>query len=122
MINYFAENISNFIKNIFGEFLNRGNFSIVTTPARRHKDRNFGELTASKIASILGLPFYPFCALATSKQRINAVFKPNNIPKEVNVIVFDDIVTTGSTFSSMKVLLNKYNKNLFFIAGINNKL
>ena len=53
---------------------------------------------------------------------MNAVFTVNVVPKEKNVICFDDFVTTGNTLRSMKVALEKYNKNMLFFSGINNKL
>ena len=46
----------------------------------------------------------------------------NILPKEPNIIVFDDFVTTGQTLLAMKKLLQGYNKNLFFVSPVNNKL
>lgn len=120
MIEFFATNIAGFISVAFGKNLAAGGFALVTTPARRHKERNFGESAAKRVADRLGIKFYPFCALSQNKQRIGAVFLANNIPEERNVIVFDDIVTTGSTFISMNNLLKGLGKNCFFVAGICN--
>jgi adenine/guanine phosphoribosyltransferase-like PRPP-binding protein len=53
---------------------------------------------------------------------MNAVFTVNLVPKEQNVICFDDFVTTGNTLKSMKVALEKYKLNILYISGINNKL
>ena len=53
---------------------------------------------------------------------MNAVFTLSQVPTEPNIIVFDDIVTTGSTLASIKQAFEKYNKNLLFFTGINNKL
>jgi len=44
------------------------------------------------------------------------------VPKEKNVICFDDFVTTGNTLKSMLNALSPYNKNLLFVSGINNRL
>ena len=76
----------------------------------------------ASIAKELGIPFYFDCAHCHSKQRVGAVFDPNNLPHEPNVIVFDDFVTTGSTLLAMKNLLQEHGKNPVFFAGINNKL
>ena len=73
--------------------------------------------------ALLDIPFYEDIAECHSKHRVGAVFtfgaKP---PKESNIIVFDDFVTTGATMISMRELLNPLGKNLVFFTGINNKL
>lgn len=45
-----------------------------------------------------------------------------SFPSEPNIIVFDDIVTTGSTLASIKNAFAELHKNLIFFTGINNKL
>lgn len=120
MVGFFAESLSGLISAFLGPSLSAGGFAMVTTPARRHKERNFAERTAEIIAANLGIPFYTGCATAKSRQRVNAVFEPANIPAERNIIVFDDIVTTGSTFKAMDNLLKGFGKNCIYFAGINN--
>ncbi|MBD5187339.1 MAG: hypothetical protein HDS94_04700 [Bacteroidales bacterium] len=44
------------------------------------------------------------------------------LPKERNIIVFDDFVTTGATMASMCDPLIPLGINLVFFIGINNKL
>lgn len=122
MIPFFIESLTPVIRESVGFHLSDGSWSIVTTPMRRHKERNFATLVSEGIAKELGIPFYFDCAHCRSNQRVNAVFEPNNIPKESNVIVFDDFVTTGSTLQAMKNLLQEHGKNPIFFAGINNKL
>jgi hypothetical protein len=122
MVPFFIENLTPVIQEMIGYHLSNGSWAIVTTPMRRHKERNFASRIAEGLAHKLGIPFYFDCAHCRSKQRIGAVFDANNIPMEPNVIVFDDFVTTGSTLQSMKNLLQKEGKNPVFICGINNKL
>lgn len=122
MIPYFVENLAPVIRECIGYHLTDGSWAIVTSPMRRHKERNFATLIAEGLASELGIPFYFDCAHCRSKQRVGAVFDANNIPSEPNVIVFDDFVTTGSTLLAMKNLLQSCGKNCVFFAGINNKL
>lgn len=122
MISYFVENLAPVIRECIGYHLTDGSWAIVTSPMRRHKERNFATLIAEGLASELGIPFYFDCAHCRSKQRVGAVFDANNIPSEPNVIVFDDFVTTGSTLLAMKNLLQSCGKNCVFFAGINNKL
>lgn len=122
MVPFFVENLTPVIRECIGYHLHDGSWAIVTTPMRRHRERNFATLIAEGLASELAIPFYFDCAHCHSKQRVGAVFSPNNIPREPNVIVFDDFVTTGSTLLAMKNLLQEHGKNCVFFTGINNKL
>jgi len=150
MIPFFVESLVPVIRECIGYHICDGSWAIVTTPMRRHKmqqglceanaenqdsmlsrcqssrtvytGRNFATLVSEGLAKELGIPFYFDCAHCRSKQRVGAVFDPNNLPHEPNVIVFDDFVTTGSTLLAMKNLLQEHGKNPVFFAGINNKL
>ena len=122
MIPYFVESLAPVIRECIGYHICDGSWAIVTTPMRRHKERNFATLVSEGLAKELGIPFYFDCAHCRSKQRVGAIFDPNNLPHEPNVIVFDDFVTTGSTLLAMKNLLQEHGKNPVFFAGINNKL
>ena len=122
MVDFFAENIAPLITDIFGEHLNEGDWAIITTPKRRHKVKNFASCISEQIGLRLGIPFYEDVALCHSKHRVGAVFTLNVLPKEKNLIVFDDFVTTGSTLASMSNLLQQYDRNFVFVCGINNKL
>ncbi|MBD5243180.1 MAG: hypothetical protein HDS60_03730 [Barnesiella sp.] len=121
-ITHFAQAVSDFLIQVLGPSLSSGNWCICTSPKRRHKERNFATLICMEIHERLQIPFYEDVAFCHSRQRINAVFTLNLLPKEPNVIVFDDFVTTGSTLKGMHELLLPHNKTLLFVAGINNKL
>lgn len=122
MVAFFADSICPIIKEMLGYHLKDGNWCICTSPKRRHKVKNFASLISERIGQILEIPFYEDVALCHSKHRVNAVFELNVLPKEPNVIVYDDFVTTGSTLASMKSLLQPLGKNLVFFSGVNNKL
>ncbi|MCR5314377.1 MAG: phosphoribosyltransferase [Bacteroidaceae bacterium] len=122
MVPFFVNNLCPVIQEMIGYHLQNGNWALVTTPMRRHKVKNFASRIAESMADNLNIPFYFDCAHCRSRQRINAVFDANNIPRQQNVIVFDDFVTTGSTLLAMKNLLQKEGKNVIFFCGINNKL
>ena len=121
-IPHFAEAVSDFIVQVLGPSLSSGSWCVCTSPKRRHKVRNFATLISMDIAGRLNIPFYEDVAFCYSRQRINAVFSLGTLPKEPNIIVFDDFVTTGSTLKAMKDLLLQHGKNLLFVSGINNKL
>lgn len=123
MIEKFAEGMNTLIRQILGQSLATGDWCIVTSPKRRHKVRNFASLISDRLAQLLGIPFYEDIAECHSKHRVGAVFTFGaEPPKENNIIVFDDFVTTGATMISMKNLLEPLGKNLVFFTGINNKL
>lgn len=122
MIGFFAENLVPVILDVLGTSLCQGHWAICTTPKRRHLTRNFATLIAADIARRLAIPFYEDVAYCHSKHRVGAVFTLGVLPREPNLIVFDDFVTTGSTLQSMFNLLRSHGKNTVFIAGINNKL
>ena len=122
MVEFFAESITPVISETLGYHLADGSWAVCTSPKRRHREKNFATLISERIAATLGIPFYEDVALCHSKQRVNAVFELNNLPKESNIIVFDDFVTTGQTLAGMKKLLSSLNKNAVFYSAINNKI
>ena len=134
MVEKFAEGMNTLIRQILGHSLASGDWCIVTSPKRRHKERNFASLISARLAELLGIPFYEDVAECHSKHRVGAVFtfgssfaerlRSKNVPPipERNIIVFDDFVTSGATMISMRELLMPLGKNLVFFTGINNKL
>lgn len=123
MVGKFAEGMNTLIRQILGHSLATGDWAIVTSPKRRHKVRNFASLISARLAELLGIPFYEDVAECHSKHRVGAVFTfGKEPPKERNIIVFDDFVTSGATMISMRELLRPLGKNLVFFTGINNKL
>lgn len=123
MVEKFAEGMNTLIRQILGHSLSCGDWCIVTSPKRRHKVRNFASLISARLAELLGIPFYEDIAECHSKHRVDAVFTFGaEPPKESNIIVFDDFVTTGATMISMRELLMPLQKNLVFFTAISNKI
>ena len=123
MVEFFASNVAKLICQILGSSLGHGDWAIVTSPKRRHKERNFASLISARLGSLLGIPFYEDVAECHSKHRVGAVFTFGAEPPiERNIIVFDDFVTSGATMISMRELLLPLGYNLVFFTGINNKL
>lgn len=121
MIPKVANATASLLSDVLGGHLNHGGWAVITTPRRRHLERNFAHLVSAEIARQLGIPFYADAASCRSKQRVNAVFELNVRPSEQNIIIFDDFVTTGQTMLAMKRLFEPLGKNILFVAGINNK-
>lgn len=123
MVEFFAVNVAKLVGQILGSSLSLGDWAIVTSPKRRHKERNFASLVSARLADLLGIPFYEDVAECHSKHRVGAVFSFGAEPPiERNIIVFDDFVTSGATMISMRELLLPLGYNLVFFTGINNKL
>ena len=123
MVEKFAEGMNTLIRQILGNSLADGDWAIVTSPKRRHKEHNFASLISARLAELLGIPFYEDVAECHSKHRVGAVFTfGKQPPAERNIIVFDDFVTTGATMISMRELLMPLGKNLVFFTAISNKL
>ena len=122
MVQFFAGTMVSFVSELLGPALSKGNWCIITTPKRRHLVKNFATRISEQIAAQLHIPFYEDACSCRSKQRVNAIFDVNVVPKEQNIICFDDFVTTGQTLAAMQRALEPYNKNLLFLSGINNKL
>ena len=133
MVEKFAVGMNTLIRQILGDSLAAGDWCIVTSPKRRHKERNFASLISARLADLLGIRFYEDLAECHSRHRVGAVFtfgssfaerlRSKNEPpiKEANIIVFDDFVTTGATMISMRNLLMPLKKNLVFFTAISNK-
>ena len=123
MVEKFAQGMNTLIRQILGHSLANGDWCIVTSPKRRHKERNFASLISARLSELLGIPFYEDLAQCPSKHRVGAVFTLlGNPPKERNIIVYDDFVTTGATMISMRNLLHPLGYNLFFCTNISNKI
>lgn len=117
----FANRIASVIGAVLGANLRSGGYALVTTPRRRHKQRNFACLVTAAIAQSLQLPYYEDVAFARSKQRVAVDFDLGYLPPENNLIVIDDFVTTGSTLGAMNRLLAPLGKNLTFFVGVDNQ-
>ena len=122
MVPFFSCTIASYISEVIGPTLSKGDWCIITTPKRRHLVKNFATRISEDIAARLNIPFYEDVCSCHTRQRVNAEFSVNVVPKEQNVICFDDFVTTGQTLQAMQRALEQYNKNLLFFSGINNKL
>ena len=113
----FAQAAMNVIHRVVG-LKNKEGWAIVTTPKRRHKEHNFAESVCIELSGKLGIPFYQEAITAKNRQRINPVFTLHANINEQNIIVFDDILTTGATLDAVNNLLS--DKNCFFVVGIDN--
>lgn len=113
----FADKACEFLRRFVGGF---DGWCIVTTPRRRHCEGfHFASCICGKIAEAVNIPFYDGAIQCLTKSRLNPEFFLLRPIKEKRIIVYDDILTTGSTMLATYELL-KGSKQLLFLVGINN--
>lgn len=96
----------------------KADYVVVAAPKRRHPIRNFAEAVAMKLADKLGVRFIPDAFVAITHARMDPQINLRRPFAEPNVILYDDILTTGQTLMAMEKHLN--DKNIIRIIGINN--
>lgn len=117
----FADCLIDFIWLSLGKNLTAGNWCIVTTPRRRHKEGlHFATEICRTAADILHLPFYEEIFTAKDRNRINPEFHLVKLPSEQNCILFDDIISTGETIRTCRQLLLDAGYIAFAVVGIRN--
>lgn len=117
MVPYFAEQAVKLMQGIMQLGETEG-WALVTTPRRRHKQWNFADEVCKQIEQRTGLRYIPDVAEAKNRHRINPELRILKQVEEKNVVIYDDILTTGSTVQAMRELLE--GKNVIVIIGINN--
>lgn len=91
---------------------------IVTTPKRRHKEKNFASMVCDELSKLLNIPFYEDAVEAKNRQRINPQFELVKNITEPGIILYDDILTTGSTLKATADLFA--DRNVLCVIGIDN--
>ena len=117
----FSDCMSAFIHRCVGHSLKRSEWALLTPPPRRHLEGNFAQSVAKFIAPDLGVDFVHDAFRSRNRQRVNAEFDVVNVPAQNNLIIFDDILTTGSTMLACHRALQPFNKNIIFFAAICNE-
>lgn len=116
-VKLFALQAENIIRGIIG-LKQKDGWCIITTPKRRHKEKNFASMVCDEVSKNLGIPFYEDVVEAKNKQRINPVFELKKQIDEKEIIIYDDIFTTGSTLKATADLFP--DKNVLCVIGIYN--
>lgn len=85
--------------------LNLEGYCIVTTPRRRHFEGfHFSEFVSGLISKTKGIPFYKGAVQCLTKDRLNPEFHLLRDIPEKKIIIFDDIITTGTTLTATRDL------------------
>ena len=116
----FAGTAEDFITSTLGP-LNDNGWCLVTTPRRRHADGfHFATEVCKELADKLGIPFYPDICIAKNHDRLHPVFEMVEYPEEPNVILYDDILTTGVTLKATRDPLLDAGYAVFTVISIDN--
>lgn len=117
----FADCLCDYLQRAFGAFLSKGSWCLLTTPRRRHRDGfHFSTEICKLAANAMHLPFYQDAISAENRNRILPEFHLLIEPAECNVILFDDIITTGVTVQTSRQLLIDSCHVVFAVIGIKN--
>lgn len=111
----FAMEAAKLIKGLF-RFNITKEWCIITTPRRRHKSWHFATMVCKKVSEIVGIPFYEDVLYAPNRDRLNPKFELLKDIKENNIIIYDDIITTGKTIESTVKPFK--DRNVLIIVGI----
>lgn len=114
----FADATVNFIERLVN---NTEDWCIITTPRRRHADGfHFATSVCERIAARIGIPFYADSVQCINRNRLEPEFYLLRPIKERRVIIYDDIITTGTTLTATTSLFADRDLVLNII-GINNR-
>lgn len=117
----FADGALEHLKHTLGENLSKGDWCLMTTPRRRHGNGfHFATAICQLMSQDLGIPFYKDAVTCTNHNRINPIFELKKNPKEKNVILYDDILTTGCTLRATRDLLTQAGYTVFNLISIDN--
>jgi phosphoribosylpyrophosphate synthetase len=116
-VGLFADKAADLIRSTIGLKQTDG-WCIITTPKRRHKEQNFASMVCAELSRRLGIPFHDDVVEAKNRARIDPVFTIVKPVSERNIIIYDDILTGGTTLYTTANLFP--DRNLLLIVGINN--
>ena len=118
----FAFNLADYLERSLGDNLARNRWCLCTTPRRRHQTGFHFATEICKLAEEeLGIPFYEDVVLTKNRSRIEPEFILNRDPVEPNVILFDDIITTGITIRETRQLLLEKGHTVLVVVAIRNQ-
>lgn len=117
----FADMALEFIRATLGENLSGADWCIVTTPRRRHNNGfHFATAICQIMADSLQIPFYKDAVTCMNHNRVNPIFELKVNPKQKNVILYDDILTTGCTLKATRDLLIEAGYTVVNLISIDN--
>lgn len=121
LVEPFAYSLCDYLHRTLGDELKEAGWCICTTPRRRHKTGfHFSTAICEVAAKELGIPFYADAMESRGRDRFHPDFTLIKNPEEPNVILYDDILTTGLTMRESRQLLLDCGHIVLPIVAINN--
>ena len=116
----FADCLVDYVLKTLGSNLAAGGWCMMTTPRRRHKNFHFSTTICATAAKALSMTFYEDAVTAKNRNRIEPEFELAIDPPERNVLLVDDIISTGETIRTTRRLLLDAGHTVLAIAAIRN--
>jgi hypothetical protein len=117
-----AKAVTEHLTEFLGMQLQSNGWAMITTGRRRHRDGyHFATAVCKAVAEQLGLVFYEDAIECGNSNRLKPELKMLQEPKERNLILFDDIITTGTTMSKTVEMLQEKGYTVMTIIGIRNQ-
>ena len=117
-----VDELADFITKATGGNLAVNGWAMITTGRRRHREGyHFATEVTRKAAKRLGIPFYEGAISCGNANRLKPALTIQEKPKEKNLILFDDIITTGTTAARTAELLAGEGYTVITIIGIRNQ-
>ena len=122
MVRPFADNLADYVADTLGGNLKAGDWCLATTPRRRHSEGfHFATEICRAAAPEIGIPFREDIVIAHGRGRVAPEFELKEDPPECNVVLYDDIMTTGMTMKETRDLLIKKGHTVLSIVAIRNQ-
>lgn len=117
-----AEELAAQIRGSLGENLAANGWAMLTTGRRRHREGyHFATAVTKRAANALGLRFYEGAIRCGNSDRLKPQLEIVTPPEERNLILFDDVITTGTTMARTVELLQDNGYTVMVIIGIRNQ-
>lgn len=117
-----AGELADYIRKAMGGNLARNGWAIITTGRRRHREGyHFATEVSRRAAKQLGIPFHEGVISCGNSNRLNPKLTLEAKPEEKNLILFDDIITTGTTAAKTIEMLESDGYTVLTIIGIRNQ-
>ena len=114
--------VAGFIRQFLGNNLHGTGWAMITTGRRRHREGyHFATAVSKATAKQLGIRFYEGAIECENGNRLKPRLKLITEPEEKNLILFDDIITTGTTMSKTVKLLQGKGYTVMTVIGIRNQ-
>ena len=114
--------LTKYLSEALGPNLSHNGWAMMTTGRRRHREgRHFATEITRATADHLGIPFHEGIVLCHNADRLKPDLELIRDPDEPNLILFDDVMTTGTTLCRTSELMTEQGHTVFSIIGIRNQ-